>query len=181
MSEAARPSIAALAGLFFRIGNKTFGSGAAAVALLSREMDARRWLPRSQTDLIYTLSRVVPGTNVLAFVAATAYAIRGWPAAIAAIIALSIPASCVVIGLTLAYQRWYAHPIGNAVIGAAMASIVGIVVGAAWLLAAYRFTPGHRVRCCVLVFGAALLSFYLSPLTVMALGAVAGYFWPERR
>ena len=170
-----------MAGLFFRIGNKTFGSGAAAVALLSREMDRRRWLQRWQSDAIYALSRVVPGTNVLAFVAAAAHAVRGWPAAIAATLALSVPASCVVVGLTLAYERWHSSSIGSAVIGAAMAAIVGIVAGAAWLLAIDRFKPGARARTCILVFGAALLSFYLSPLTVMALGAAAGYVWPERR
>lgn len=170
-----------MAGLFFRIGNKTFGSGAAAVALLSREMDERRWLPRWQSDAIYALSRVVPGTNVLAFVAATAHALRGWPGAVAAMLALSVPASCVVIALTLAYERWHETPVGSAVIGAAMAAIVGIVAGAAWLLAIDRYRPGARVRTGTLVFGAALLSFYLPPLTVMALGAAAGYLWPERR
>ena len=170
-----------MAGLFFRIGNKTFGSGAAAVALLSREMDERRWLEQWQSDAIYALSRVVPGTNVLAFVAATAHAVRGWPGAVAALLALSVPASCVVVALTLAYERWHAHPVGNAMIGAAMAAIVGIVAGAAWLLAVRQYQPGARVRTCVLVFGAALLSFYLSPLTVLALGAAAGYLWPERR
>ena len=55
------------------------------------------------------------------------------------------------------------------------------VAGAAWLLAIDRFKPGARARTCILVFGAAMLSFYLSPLTIMALGAAAGYVWPERR
>ena len=181
MSERPRPSIAQIAGLFFRIGNQTFGSGAAAVALLSREMDERKWLERWESDATYTLSRVVPGTNVLAFVAAAAHAVRGWPGAIAAMLALSIPASCVVVALTLVYERWHSHPFGNAAIGAAMAAIVGIVSGAAWLMAVSRFRPGARVRTCVFVVAAALLSFYLSPLSVVALGAVAAYLWPERQ
>lgn len=170
-----------MAGLFFRIGNKTFGSGAAAVALLSREMDERRWLERWQSDAIYALSRVVPGTNVLAFVAASAHAVRGWPGAVAALLALSVPASCAVVALTLAYEHFHATPVGDAVIGAAMAAIVGIVCGAAWLLAVRQYQPRARVRTCVLVVGAALLSFYLSPLTVLALGGAVGYVWPERR
>ena len=142
-------------------------------------MDERKWLERWQSDAIYTLSRVVPGTNVLAFVAAAAHALRGWTGAIAATLALSIPASCVVVALTLVYQRWHSHPFGAAAIGAAMAAIVGIVAGAGWLMAASRFKPGARVRTCLFVLAAALLSFYLSPLAVMALGAAAGWLWPE--
>lgn len=178
-SSAARPSLAAIASLFFRVGNKTFGSGAATVVLLSREMAERQWLERWQSDLFFALARVVPGTNVMAFVAASAHALRGWIGMAVAISALSIPASAIVVLLTLAYERWYEHPVGGAIIGGAMAAIVGIIIGAAWILAAPRFIPGERVRTAALVGGAALLSMWLAPLTIIAMAAVAGYFWPE--
>jgi chromate transporter len=180
VSERERPSLATIAGLFFRVGNKTFGSGAATVVLLSREIEERRWLPRWQLDLFYAVARVVPGTNVLAFIAASAHAVRGWPGAIAAVLALSVPASAIVVLLTLIYERWHEHPVGGAAVGAAMAAIVGIIMGAAWLLAFPRFLPGERLRTAVLVAGAAILSLWLSPLQVLALGAIAGFFWPER-
>jgi chromate transporter len=180
-SERERPSVGSIAHLFFRVGNQTFGSGAATVALLTREIERRNWLPRWQLNLFYAVARVVPGTNVIAFVAASAHAVRGWPGAIAAVLSLSIPASCIVVLLTLAYQRWNEHPLGGAAVGAAMAAIVGIIAGAAWLMAWPRFTSGERVRTALLVIGAALLSMWISPLPLMALGALAGYFWPERR
>jgi chromate transporter len=181
VSEPPRPSLATIAALFFRIGNKTFGSGAATVVLLSRDIEGRGWLPRWQLDLFYAVARIVPGTNVLAFIAACAHAVRGWPGAIAAVLALSVPASGVVVLLTLAYQRWHDHPVGGAAVGAAMASIVGIIAGAAWMLAWPRFLPGERIRTAALVIGAAVLSIWISPLPVIALGAIAGFFWPERR
>lgn len=180
MSEPERPSLGTIARLFFRIGNSTFGSGAATVVFLSEEMHRRQWLARWQLDLFYAVARVVPGTNVLAFVAASAHAVRGWPGAIAAVLALSVPASGIVVLLTLLYERWHNHPIGGAAVGAAMASIVGIIAGAAWLLSWPRFVPGDRWRTAVLVAGAAILSLWISPLPVIAIGAVAGYFWPER-
>ena len=179
-NERARPSLVSLADLYFRIGTKTFGSGSTTVVLLSREITARNWLAQWQTDLFYALARVAPGTNVLAFVATSAHAMRGWAGAITAILSLSIPASIVVVLLTLAYQRWNEHPAGGAFISAAMASIVGIVAGAAWLLSWPRFVRGMRVRTFALVIGAAALSFFLPPLPILAIGAIAGWLWPER-
>ena len=175
-----RPSLRSLTGVYFRVGNQTFGSGTTTVLLLSDELSQRGWLTRLQCDFFYALSRVVPGTNVLAFVAASSYAIRSWRGAIAAVVAYTIPASAVVIGLTLAYQRWNAHPIGGAAIGTAMSSIVGIIVGAAWMLVAPRIRSRDWVRTMSLVAFAVILSFWLSPLVIIGLGALAGYFWPER-
>lgn len=174
------PAFHQLAGLYSRIGNTTFGSGTTTVALLIRELTERRWLERWQCDMIYTLSRVVPGTNLLAFVATTAYSIRGWRGAVVAVLALSIPASCIIVLLTLGYHQWHDHPVGGRAIGAAVAAIVGIIAGAAFLLAWPRFRPGERVRTAVLAGTAAVFSPWLSPLTILALAAVAGYFWRAR-
>lgn len=174
-----KPGLAAIARLYFRIGNSTFGSGNTTMILLGREMVERGWLPRWQVDLLYTLARVVPGTNVLAFVASSAHAMRGWAGAVAAIVALCVPASGVIIALTLAYQRWHNHPVGSAVVTAAMSSIAGIITGAAWLIAWPAFRPGNRLRTLVLVFGGLIASFCLSPLTVLAAAALTGWFWPS--
>src|SRR5688500_6405026 len=130
----ARPSLRALAALYFRVGNQTFGSGSTTVVLLSRELAERKWLLPLQCDLLFALARVVPGTNVLAFSAATAHAVRGWRGATAALLAYTVPASLLVVLLTLVYQRWHSHPLGGAAILAAMSAIVGIVAGGAWLL-----------------------------------------------
>jgi chromate transporter len=175
----ARPSLGALAALFFRVGNKTFGSGNTTMVLLGREMIERHWLDSWQFDLYYTLARVVPGTNVLAFVASAAYAVRGWAGTLAAMAALSIPASGVIILLTLGYQRWHDHLIGGAFITAAMSAIVGIIAGASWLMAWPQFRHGNRVRTAALVLGGLALSFWLAPLTVLLLAAAVGWFWGD--
>lgn len=174
------PGLTELAAVVCRIGITTFGSGTTTVILLSREMTERKWLLQRQCDSFYALARVVPGTNVLAFVASSAHAVRGWVGAAAAVVALSVPASFVVVALTLAYERWHNHPAGGAVIGAAMASIAGIILGAAWLLSRPRFVRGDRIRAFLLVAGAAALSQWISPLMVIGAAAVAGYFWPDR-
>ena len=150
------------------------------MVLVGRESVDRRWVDEPRVDLLFTLARVVPGTNVLAFIASTAYAIRGWAGAIAAILALCVPASCVIVLLTLGYQRWHGHPIGGAFITAAMSAIAGIIVGASWLIAAPKLVAGARVRTAILVALGLGLSPFLSPLTILIVGAAVGFFWPER-
>ncbi|HYO79785.1 MAG TPA: chromate transporter [Bryobacteraceae bacterium] len=175
------PSLLRLAWLFFRIGNQTFGSGSTTVVLLSREMAERGWLDRSRTDLFYTLARVVPGTNVLAFVAAASHAVRGWAGVLVAIAAYTIPASAAVVLLTMVYERWHTHRVGGEFLGSAMSAITGIIVGAAVLLARSRFGSGERARSLVLVAGAVLLSTQLSPLAILAVAGIAGWMWPEAK
>jgi chromate transporter len=138
-------------------------------------------LTQPQCDLFYALARVVPGTNVLAFVAATAHAIRSWTGAVAAVIAYTIPASAIVVALTLAYGQWRDHPVGGPAIAAAMSSIVGIIVAAGWLLVVPRLRPGSRIRTGTFVAAALIVSVWLPPLAVLALGGAAGYFWRERQ
>lgn len=176
--NSAPPSVAAIAREFFRIGVGTFGSGHTTMILLGESLVRRGWMPQARFDAFYTLSRVVPGTNLLAFIAASGHSARGWPGAIAAVLALSLPASCVVILLTLAYLQWNDHPIGRNVIEFAMASIVGILAGASLLLILPRLRHGRRVRVLVIASLSLLLSLYLDPLLILALAALAGWFWP---
>ena len=164
---------------FLKIGNGTFGSGTMMVSLLADEMRDCGWLEQARIDLYFTLSRVVPGTNVMAFVASTAHAVRGWRGVALALIATSVPASAVTVALTLAYQRWNTTPLGSAFLGGAMSAIVGVILAAAWRIALPGFVSGTRVRTAALAIGAAALSFWVSPLLILALAAALGAIWPE--
>jgi chromate transporter len=174
--ENERAPLAALAWIVTRTGISTFGSGNLTSVLLGRELDQRGWLGRAQFDLCFTLARAVPGTNLLACVAGIGWWVRGWPGAIISVLALSIPASVIVVLLTVGYQAWHAHPLGKPAIEAAMASIVGVIAASCWLLVKPQ---ARSVKTIVLVLGALLLSRYVPPIWVMAVAALAGYFWQE--
>lgn len=177
VSAAVRPSLAELAGLFLRVTSTTFGSGGATVIFLGRELRSRRWLEDWKVELYMTIARVLPGTNVMAFVASTSHAISGWPGAVACLLAASVPASLAIIALALGWERWNGTTVGGAFINGAMSSIVGIITGSAWLLAASKFEGRKRLRTVLFVAGGAVLSRYMQPLAVMGLAAVAGFFW----
>jgi chromate transporter len=175
--ESNRPSIAALAWIVARTGVTTFGSGNTTSVLLARELEQRGWFGPGQFDLCFTMARAVPGTNLIAYIAAVGWSLRGWLGAFVAVAASSIPASVVVVLLTLAYQAWHTHPLGKPAIEAAMASIIGVMAAGAWWLVKPR---ARSLRTAVLVIGGLVLSRYLSPVAIMAIAAIVGYFWQEQ-
>ena len=62
------PRLRSLACVFARFGNFTFGGGSATIATLQSEVvEQRRWLEHDPFHLCYAISRLTPGTNLLAF------------------------------------------------------------------------------------------------------------------
>jgi chromate transporter len=178
----ARPRLRDLLLLFFRLVNFTFGGGDPTMAALERELvERRKWLDREKYGLSYALARVTPGTNVLAFSAAVAWFLRGWPGAVIAVVAGTIPCTVLVVWLSYGYQQLKANPHATRAIAAMLAAAVGMMFAASWTL----IRPGMRrkswPRTCLLAGGAALLSavFRLPPIEVLALAAAAGFFWPD--
>jgi chromate transporter len=175
-----RPRLRELAALFFRLVNFTFGGGDPTMAALQREtVDRRNWLPFEKYGLAYALARVTPGTNVLAFSAALAWFIRGWPGAVVAVVAGTIPCTILVVWLTYGYQQLKTNQFAVWAIEGMLASAVGMMLAAAWTLIRPQMRHKSWLRTCVLAGGAAVLSavFGLPPIEVLALAAVAGFFW----
>jgi chromate transporter len=177
-----RPGLGALLALFFRLVNFTFGGGDPTMAALERELVERRgWLAPEKYGLSYALARVTPGTNVLAFSAAVAWFLRGWPGALVAVVAGTVPCTVLVVWLTYGYQQLKANHFAEAAIAGMLASAVGMMFAAAWNLIQPAVRRSNWFRTCVLAGGAALLSAGLgmAPIQVLALSAAAGFLWQE--
>ena len=72
-------SIAQMASTFGSFGNVTFVGGSATIAVLHGEIvSKRRWISEEVFALCYALSRVTPGTNLLAFETGVGWIVRGW-------------------------------------------------------------------------------------------------------
>ena len=82
------PTLRKLTGVFLRIGNTTFGGGLPTMAALQRELvEQHDWLSPEDYALAFSLARVTPGTNVIAFCAATGARIMGLRGALAGALA----------------------------------------------------------------------------------------------
>jgi chromate transporter len=175
-----RPSLRELAALFARIPNLTFGGGDPTMAALQRELVARRgWLAPEQYGLAFGLARLTPGTNLLAFCAAAAWLLRGALGAVLAVLAASAPAAIVVVALSYGYQALKGNALAMSVIAGLLASAVGMMATAAWRLVRPHVRRGEGLRALVLAGGsvALLRGVAMPPVAVLALAAVAGFFW----
>jgi chromate transporter len=175
-----RASISRLAWIFLRVGNLTFGGGDPTMAALQSELvEKRRWLDVEPYAVIYGLARITPGTNLVAFSAAAAWQILGWPAAVLAVLAMTVPPSAVVVLLTSGYQSWNSSPHAMAAIGGSIAAASGMMATSAWQLLAPEIRPGRRLRAGVIFLASLVASvvYSMSPIAVLGLAALVGLFW----
>jgi chromate transporter len=177
------PSLRALGGVFARYGNLTLGGGSATIAVLQQEIVVKRgWLAQVPFSLSYALSRLTPGTNLLAFCTAAGWIIRGLAGAFVALVAASVPCSILAVLATYLYQSWARYPVTLIGLRGALAAAVGIMFVTCWQLASPHFQKTACLKFPVLIGGSFALAwyFFVPPLRVLLLAAVVGWFWPVR-
>jgi chromate transporter len=166
-----------------RVGNLTFGGGDPTMAALFRELVERRGLmTREQYATAYALARVTPGTNLLAFSAACGYTLYGWLGAAAAVLAITIPSSLLVVWVTIGYQAGRVNPLVTAVVGGVIASAIGMMIASAWQLVQPRIKEGQWLRSLLVCGGAMILLsvFHITPILILLVAGLIGYFLPAR-
>jgi chromate transporter len=175
-----RPTLPGVSRLFFRVGVTVFGGGDPTIAILQREFYRRDWLTPEKFAIAFGLARLTPGTNVLAFCAAAGWYMVGLAGALAAVLAITIPAAVLVVWLTRAYDLTTHSRLALSVANALLAAAVGTMIGAALLLVRTQCKPGRWIKPVVISIGAFLLAFAkLTPLQVIGAAALVGFFWVE--
>ena len=176
-----RPRLKDAALLFLRVGATVFGGGDPTIAILQREFYRRDWLSAEKFAIAFGLARLTPGTNVLAFCAAAGWYLLGFTGAVTAVVAGTIPASVLVIWLTSAYGLGARYPLAGAIISMVVAAAVGTMIGAALLLVRKQCSRHRWLRPTAIAAGAFVLSRVvgLSPLPVIGLAALVGFFWVD--
>src|ERR1700692_4756224 len=130
-----RPTLGRLTGLYFRIGNTTFGGGTPTIAALPRELIERQgWINQEDFALAYALARITPGTNVLAFCAATGARVLRIRGAVAAVLAVTLPSAVLAVFLTMGYENWRSNATVMAAVGGAAAAVAGMMWSSVWSL-----------------------------------------------
>ena len=173
-----RATLSALTRVYFKTGNTTFGGGDPTMAALERELvEKRGWLSRDDFSLAYSLARITPGTNVLAFCAATAERISGIRGAIPAVLAVTLPTATIAVAITYAYElceriasRCRDWRIGRGGCRDDYSRRRGRLM-----------RPQKKLRS-ILITSAAFLCawrFTLSPIAILAAAAAVGFAWRE--
>jgi len=177
-----RVPLRALTGLFLRAGNLTFGGGDAITAVLQRELVVRRaWVTLDEFALAQSLGGVTPGPRILAFAAAVAWIVRRGAGALTAVLAISVPSAMVTVLLTAGFESLRGSRAAVLTLAAVLASAVGLMWAAGWLLLQPQLRPGAWLKP-VIIFAGAVLVFAVwavSPIQVLAVAAVVGAVWVD--
>ena len=175
-----KPSVARLAAIFLKNGALTFGGGDATTAAIQRELVGnKRWLSDREFGTCYAVSRITPGTNLLAFCTAVGWRLLGWHGAFSALLLASIPGAVLLVVLTSFYDGVQRSPLMASTIHAALAATVGIMLASVWILLSPSLRR-HPAPTLILVCGSLFLSLYasFSPLEVLAIAAAFGLLVP---
>lgn len=178
-----RPALGTITGIFARYANTTFGGGSATIAVLKEQIvDKRAWLTPSEFHLSYALSRLTPGTNLLAFCTAAGWITRRWLGALAALLASSLPCSILAVVVTIFFEELRTSAVFQAGLTGALAAAVAIMGSTAWVFAEPHVKAAPWKAIIVVPCAAALaLGAKLSPVKILLLAAVAGLVWPPGR
>jgi chromate transporter len=175
------PSLRTLAAVFARYGNLTFGGGSATVATLHREIvEHRGWIEQHPFDLAYALSRLTPGTNLLAFSTAIGWMLRRWSGAIITLLAASLPCAALAVALTAFYELWSRNAMAQIALRGALAAAVGVMVITGVTIIRPHWRGASWVKLLVFVGGsfAAWVLFSIPPIRILFVAAVLGCLWP---
>ena len=180
--EPVTPTLTEVASVFTRFANLTWGGGSATIAVLKEQIvTKRRWLRESEFHLNYALSRLTPGTNLLAFCTAAGWTRRRWLGAIIALLASSIPCSLLVLLVTIFYQELNGSSWFQAALHGALAAAVAIMGSTAWVFAEphVKAAPWKAVFIVPMTVGLAL-GVGFSPVAILLISAAIGVAWPVR-
>jgi len=164
-----------LAWIVARDVNRTVGGGYAAMELLRRTFMARGWMTGTTHGVIVAVSRLTPGTNILAYCAAAGWRLRGWRGSLIALAAASVPSSIIIFAMSAALVRVIGYRAVQAGLAVGMLVACVLVFAAAWSLLAPYLRGRRRVRVlALLAFAIALYMAGLTPVRVLLVSAAIG-------
>jgi chromate transporter len=179
-----RPSLAQATWPFFWFGNTTFGGGFITMIILGRELvDRLKWITRKQFELAFALARVTPGTNIIAFCAATGMMLRGWAGAFSAVIAVTLPSAALAVLLMQGFETWQGNARVTSALTATVAAVTGAMWSTVWMLTRPHIGKWQQTLRGVVFMGGAFLAARLgvTPVPIILGALIFGYLWPPLR
>lgn len=175
------PSVRQLAWLITRDVNRTVGGGMASMELLRRSFETRKWVDAPTHALFVAVSRLTPGTNILAYCAAVGWRLQRWPGTLAALAAASVPGALIVSTLAATLVRLDRYPAIRIALSVGMLLAAALVFSSAWhLLRPYLRSSRWPVALLIASLAIGLYLVGWTPVRVLLVCAVAGGLLPAR-
>lgn len=173
----ASPSLSGLSRLLLKHAAFTVGGGTVTMIALERDLvDDLHWLSRDRFRALYGLSRLTPGTNILALVTGIGWDFHRWPGALVALACASIPGAILAALLAAGYEQIYRNPIAQRFLLGAAAAVCGFIAASIWkLLWPYLEGDGRLITVAVFAVGLGISLFGISPFPVIVALAITGF------
>lgn len=127
---------------------------------------------------MFALSRLTPGTNLLAYCVAVGWQVRGVGGALIAWLASSIPSSLVAVVVTVFVEQASQSRVVALVVLLGTATAIVLLLLSAWHLAAPQLRGSPALRTCSLVGLVALLGMGgVSPIGILMVAGTVGAAW----
>ena len=169
-----KQSLRTLGWLVFYDVNRTLG-GLASMELLRRSLGARGWITDEGHGLFVAVSRLTPGTNILAYCVALGWQLAHWRGALVALAAASIPASIIIALLTATLAQIDQLPLVRAIIAIALIVATLLVLVAAWNLLRPYIKGTNAVRTGIIAaIVVVLVLMKVTPVRILLVVAAFG-------
>lgn len=130
-----RKALLELAGLFLKLGTIAFGGPAAHIAMMEREVVAKRgWLSHEEFLDLLGASNLIPGPNSTEMAIHIGHRRAGWPGLLLAGLCFILPAACIVTLIAWGYVRYGKLPQIEGIFYGIKPVIIAIVAQALWKL-----------------------------------------------
>jgi len=172
-------SVRRLAWVVLRDVNRTLGGGIASMELLRRSAAKEGWFDERGHAVLTAVSRLTPGTNVLAYCVGLGWLVRGWIGAIVALIASSVPAAVFIAALAATLVRIDRYPIVRVIIAVGVLAATVLVASSAWHLMRPYLNRQSASRAAIIAGVVAAMSWLdVTPVRIFlvcaAIGALIG-------
>ena len=173
--QSGRVSLARLTWIVVRDVHRTLGGGLAAMELLRRTFVANRSIDDSDNAGLVAVSRLTPGTNVLAYCVGLGWSLQRWSGALAALVAASLPGALLVCVLTVALVRIEDYPAVRMLFAVGVLAATVLVFSNAVSLLRPYVKPGVAMRALVIAaVTLALIVADVTPVRILLLSAAIG-------
>jgi chromate transporter len=163
------PSLARLMQVMFKLGATGFGLGM--IGVLQQEVVTRRsWLSHEGFADGVALANLLPGPIAVDVAVFVGYKLRGWLGAALCLLALLIPASAIMLGLTIAYLHYGQVPQLHGVFRGLNAAVVALVLSVAYRIGRSSLKGERQAGLALVALAAVVLRANLVIL-ILACGA----------
>jgi chromate transporter len=168
-------SLRELTWIVLRDVNRTLGGGFASMELLRRAFIANGSLDEMGNAGLVAVSRLTPGTNILAYCVGLGWLLHRWPGAMAAVVAASLPTSLMVSGLTATLVRIHQYPVVRMIlaVGVLVATLL-VFSSAVSLLRPYLRRSALMRAAIIAIVSGAMLVANVTPVRILLLSAALG-------